>query len=60
MFTGFLLVLWGMAWGVFAVVNALQSHSPTAATSLLSVAPLMTGIYLLVQALILDIQETSD
>jgi glycosyltransferase involved in cell wall biosynthesis len=60
MFTGFLLVLWGMAWGVFAVVNALQSHSPSAATSLLSVAPLMTGIYLLVQALILDIQETSD
>ena len=60
MFTGILLVLWGIAWGVFAVVNALQSHSPSAATSLLSVAPLMTGIYLLVQALILDIQETSD
>jgi glycosyltransferase involved in cell wall biosynthesis len=60
LFTGFFLVLWGVAWGVFAVVNALQSHSPSAATSLLSVAPLMTGIYLLVQALILDIQETSD
>ncbi|MFL6127890.1 MAG: glycosyltransferase family 2 protein, partial [Mycobacteriales bacterium] len=59
LFTGFFLVLWGVAWGVFAVVNALQSHSPSAATSLLSVAPLMTGIYMLVQALILDIQETS-
>lgn len=60
LFTGFLLVLWGVAWGVFAVVSALQSHSPSAATSLLSVAPLMTGIYMLVQALVLDIQETSD
>jgi glycosyltransferase involved in cell wall biosynthesis len=60
LFTGFFLVLWGVAWGVFAVVNALQSHSPSAATSLLSVAPLMTGIYMLVQALVLDIQETSD
>jgi len=60
LFTGFFLVLWGVGWGIFAVVNALQSHSPSAATSLLSVAPLMTGIYMLVQALILDIQETSD
>jgi hypothetical protein len=39
-------------------VNALGAQSPTAGTVLLAVAPSMTGIYLLVQALVLDIQAT--
>ena len=60
LFTAIFLILWGVAWGIFDIVYALSDQSPTAATALLSVAPLMTGIYMLVQALVLDIQETAD
>lgn len=60
LFTGIFLVVWGVAWGVFDVIYALGARSPTAASALLSVAPLMTGIYMLIQALVLDIQETAD
>jgi glycosyltransferase involved in cell wall biosynthesis len=58
LFCGLGLLGFGLAWGIFAVVNAVGSHSPTAGTVLLAVAPSMTGIYLLVQALVLDIQAT--
>jgi glycosyltransferase involved in cell wall biosynthesis len=60
LFTGIFLIIWGLGWGVFDVVYALGARSPTAASALLSVAPLMTGIYMLIQALVLDIQETAD
>jgi glycosyltransferase involved in cell wall biosynthesis len=60
LFTGIFLIIWGLGWGVFDVIYALGARSPTAASALLSVAPLMTGIYMLIQALVLDIQETAD
>lgn len=59
LFTGIFLVIWGLGWGVFDIVYALGVGSPTAASALLSVAPLMTGIYMLIQALVLDIQENA-
>jgi len=58
LFMGLFMLLFGSAWGVFATVEAIGSHSPTAGTVLLAVGPAMTGIYLLVQALVLDIQAT--
>lgn len=60
LFAGLALLALGLGFGVFAIVNAIEGHSPTAGTALLAVAPSMTGIYLLVQALILDIQATPD
>jgi glycosyltransferase involved in cell wall biosynthesis len=60
LFTGIFLVIWGIGWGVFDVIYAIGVNSPTPASALLSVAPLMTGIYMLIQALVLDIQETAD
>jgi len=58
LFTSIGLLLFGLGFGIFAIVSALSSHTPTAGTDLLAVAPTMTGIYVLVQALILDIQES--
>ena len=60
LFTSIFLILVGTGFGIFAVVNTLGSRSATAGTVLLSVGPLMTGIYMLIQALVLDIQETPD
>ena len=58
LFAGLGLLALGFGFGIFAIVNALSGHSPTAGTDLLAVGPAITGIYLLVQALVLDIQET--
>jgi glycosyltransferase involved in cell wall biosynthesis len=58
LFAGIALILFGLGWGGFAISSFASSQHPTAGTDLLAVAPSMTGIYLLVQALILDIQET--
>jgi glycosyltransferase involved in cell wall biosynthesis len=60
LFAGIGLTAWGGIWSTLVVGYALFAGSPTAATALLGVAPLMTGIFLLVQALVLDIQETAD
>jgi len=58
LFSGIALLLFGVSWGIFATIYALGAHSPTAGTVLLAVAPSMTGTYMLVQALILDIEAT--
>lgn len=60
LFAGLFLLVFGIGWGIYAIVYALGSGSPTAGTVLLAVAPSMTGIYMLVQALVLDIQESPD
>jgi glycosyltransferase involved in cell wall biosynthesis len=57
-FTGLAMVLFGGLVGVFVVVNSLGPATASAATVLMSVAPLLTGIHLLVSALLLDIQES--
>jgi glycosyltransferase involved in cell wall biosynthesis len=58
LFTGLALILFGIAVGVFVVVNTLGPPTASAATVLMSVAPMLTGIHLLVSALMLDIQES--
>jgi glycosyltransferase involved in cell wall biosynthesis len=60
LFTGTFLILFALGWGIFVIVNTLGPTTASAGTVLLSVGPGMTGIYMLVQALILDIQETPD
>ena len=58
LFSGLALMLFGFGWGIFATVNAFGAHSPTAGTVLLAVTPMMTGAYMLIQALVLDIEAT--
>jgi len=60
LFSGLFLVAVGTGVGIFVVINTLGPKTASAASALMSVGPLMTGIYLLVQALVLDIQETPD
>jgi glycosyltransferase involved in cell wall biosynthesis len=60
LFTGTFLMLFGGGWGIFIIINTIGPKTASAGTVLLCVGPLMTGIYMLIQALILDIQETPD
>ena len=56
-FSGLACVLFGAAVGVFVLVNTLGPPVATAGTVILSVAPFLTGVHLLIMALFLDIQE---
>jgi len=60
LFTAILLILFGTGVGIFVLANTLGTKTASAATVMMSVGPLMTGIYMLIQALVLDIQETPD
>jgi glycosyltransferase involved in cell wall biosynthesis len=53
-FAGLLLCLIGLGFGIFATAQSLGGTPPTAGTVLLAVAPMLTGIHLLVQSLVLD------
>jgi glycosyltransferase involved in cell wall biosynthesis len=55
---GLALVAAGLAIGAFVVVNSIGPPTASTATVLMSVAPLLTGIHLLVSALLLDIQDS--
>jgi glycosyltransferase involved in cell wall biosynthesis len=57
LFAGIASVALGLAVSVFVVVNTLGEPVASAGTVLLAVAPLLTGMHLLVNALMLDIQE---
>ena len=56
-FSGLACVLFGVAMGVFVLVNTLGPPIASPGTVILSVAPFLTGTHLLVMALFLDIQE---
>ena len=56
-FTGLMCVFFGVAVGVFVLANTLGPPVASAGTVILSVAPFLTGVHLLVMALFLDIQE---
>lgn len=58
-FSGLALCLTGLAFGVYAIIDSLGPRSATAGTVLLAVAPMLTGIHLLVQSLVLDMQESA-
>lgn len=50
----------GTVAGVWTSILALQGTSPSAGTTVLSVVPFFCGFVLLVQALVLDIQQSPD
>jgi glycosyltransferase involved in cell wall biosynthesis len=58
-FTGLACVMFGVAVGVFVIVNTLGPPVASPGTVILSFGPLLTGVHLLVMALVLDIQENS-
>ncbi len=58
-FSGLAFVLFGLAVGVFVVVNTLGPPVASPGTIILSFGPLLTGFHLLITALYLDIQENS-
>jgi glycosyltransferase involved in cell wall biosynthesis len=59
-FTGLSLVTFGLLVGVWVLVETLGPPIATTGSVLLSVGPLLTGIHMLVNALMLDIQSTPD
>jgi len=58
LFSGLALVAGGLSVGAFVVIHSIGPATASAATVLMSVAPLLTGIHLLISALLLDIQES--
>jgi len=58
LFAGLGLVAFGAAVGIFVVVNTLGVATASAGTVVLSVAPLMSGLHMLLFAMMLDIQES--
>jgi glycosyltransferase involved in cell wall biosynthesis len=56
-FSGLASVLFGVAVGVFVLVNTLGPPVASAGTVLLSMGPFLTGMHLLIMSLFLDIQE---
>jgi glycosyltransferase involved in cell wall biosynthesis len=59
-FTGLALVTFGALVGVWVLYETLGPPVATTGSVLLSVGPLLTGIHMLVNALMLDIQSTPD
>ena len=59
-FTGLSLILFGFAVGVWVLIETLGPAIASTGSVLLSVAPLLTGVHMLISALILDIQATPD
>lgn len=56
---GFLLFAWGFAFGVYIWVRSnLTGHPTPTGTIMLSLLPLILGFQLLLQAIVLDIQQT--
>jgi len=59
LFAGLALIGFGLAVGAFVVVNTLGPPVASAGTVVLSVAPLMSGLHMLLFAMMLDIQEST-
>ncbi|WP_183407095.1 glycosyltransferase family 2 protein [Nocardioides marmorisolisilvae] len=57
LFAGIGCVLFGLAVGVFVIINTLGEPVASPGTVLLAVAPILTGLHFLISALMLDIQE---
>jgi hypothetical protein len=57
LFSGLALMLFGAAVGVFVIVNTLGPPVASAGTVLMATAPLLSGLQMLIFALVLDIQE---
>jgi glycosyltransferase involved in cell wall biosynthesis len=58
LFTGSLLVLFGVAMGGWVLAETIGPSTASAGTVLLAVTPFLVGTQMLIQALVLDIQAT--
>jgi glycosyltransferase involved in cell wall biosynthesis len=59
LFAGLLLFAWGVVFGAYHwALSVLTEHVATTGTVMLAVLPLILGFQLILQALVLDIQET--
>jgi glycosyltransferase involved in cell wall biosynthesis len=59
LFMGLLLFAWGVAFGAYHwALSILTEHVATTGTVMLAVLPLILGFQLILQAIVLDIQET--
>lgn len=58
-FGGLALCAIGVGFGVVTVLISVNATSPSAGSVLLAVAPMLTGINMLIQALALDMAEGS-
>jgi len=57
LFSGILLMLWGIAFGIWACIQSLGEDSATTGTVMLSVLPFLVGFQLVLSAFVLDIQN---
>ena len=59
LFLGLLLFCWGVFFGAYHWIKSLEEgHVTPTGTIMLSVLPLILGFQLMLQAIVLDIQET--
>lgn len=59
LFLGLVLIAWGVGFGAYHwIVSILSNHPATTGTVMLAVLPLILGFQLILQALVLDIQES--
>jgi glycosyltransferase involved in cell wall biosynthesis len=59
LFAGLLLMAWGLLFGAYHWVKSISTgHPATTGTVMLAVLPFILGFQLLLQAVVLDIQET--
>jgi glycosyltransferase involved in cell wall biosynthesis len=59
LFMGLLLFAWGVIFGAYHwILSVATNHVATTGTIMLSVLPLILGFQLILQAIVLDIQET--
>jgi glycosyltransferase involved in cell wall biosynthesis len=57
--TGLLLFAWGVAFGAYHwILSVATGHQATTGTVMLAVLPLILGFQLMLEAIVLDIQET--
>jgi glycosyltransferase involved in cell wall biosynthesis len=59
LFLGLILLAWGVGFGAYHwILSIVTEHVATTGTVMLSVLPLILGFQLILQAIVLDIQET--
>ena len=58
LFSGLFLLALSVLPGAYAVWSALHGSSPTSGTVLLAVTPFLCGFWMMIQALVLDINAT--
>jgi len=60
LFAGLFLTLFGTGWGIWVLIETLGPPEASAGSVVLSIAPLLIGLQMLLYALLLDIQESPD